>query len=400
MIDWHSISRRMPRKRYSEGTLDTIGTGKDKRWRGYWFVYVMVDGKEVRRKREKVLGPATMPKHEARAELIHHILESRGELPPPPENPTVAKLWDRYCAHKSGAWSKITRKTLVSLFKPVTATIGNVEVADLTIGPIQAILNSMAASGKSESALKKVRTHTKAMLEFAVDERLITANPARKLTVPKKGVPKPSHRFYSLDECHALIKAATGREHLMFRLLLVAGLRSQELFLLRANDLENGAIRVDEAFKSCESGKARIGTTKTDGVEGVPDLVAIPHDLEKELRDWIRTQHIAHNGLLFEASRGGGPIDPSNHLERVLQPLAAGVGIQDLTYQALRRTCATYFRSNIKGAQQQLRHSKPHVTAQHYQQVITAEHRQAVADLDRELCAPPKPKVVKLKKRA
>ncbi|HXS95477.1 MAG TPA: hypothetical protein VN736_12810, partial [Candidatus Limnocylindrales bacterium] len=64
----------------------------------------------------------------------------------------------------------------------------------------------------------------------------------------------------------------------------------------------------------------------------------------------------------------------------------------------LRRTCATFFR-DVKGAQQQLRHASPNVTARHYMQAITAEHREAVAKLDRELCNP-KPKVVRIKKRA
>ncbi len=399
MIDWHSISRRMPRKRSSQGTLDTIGTGKEKRWHGYWFVYVMVNGEEKRRKREKVLGLCSeMDKGDARTELIRHIKESRGEIAPPPENPTIAQLWERYKTHKAGAWGKATSNTLVSLFKTSVITkVGSTEISEVTLGPLQGILNGMAVAGRSSSAIKKIRTHLKAMFELAVDERLLTGNPAKKLALPKKGVPKPASRFYSLNEVHALMGAAQGREHLTLRILLVAGLRSQEFATLRANDVGAGTIRVDEALKVCETGEDRIGETKTAGVEGVPDLVVIPHDLEREIRDWIRTQGIKHDGWLFPGARGRTPIDPSNYLERVLQPLAETVGINDLNYQALRRTCATYFRSNVKGAQQQLRHASPNVTAKHYQQTITEEHRAAVAALDRELCQPAK-KVVSIKK--
>jgi len=416
MVDFLAIGRHMPRKRYSEGTLDIIGTGKNRRWRGYWFVYVLVDGREVRRKREKVFGLATKPKHEARAELARAIAESRGELPPPPENPTIGQLWERYCLHKSGVWSKAMSDIMVSLFKTsVLPTLENIPLAEVTIAPLQDVLNRLAAAGRSESALQKARTHMKAMLEFAVDERLLNINPARgkKLVCPKKGVPKPSKRFLALDEAHALLRVAEGRDRLILRLLLVAGVRSQELVLLRANDIESGQIRVDEAFKSRESGDKRIGLTKTDDVQGVPEVVAIPTALENELREWVRSKGIAPDGLLFQNALGG-PIDPHNYLERTLQPLAvrAGVGLRrtgkvledgspeitsDVTYQALRRTCATYFRGNLKGAQQQLRHATPTVTAKYYQQSITSEHRAAVEKLDQELC---QPKVVALKKRA
>jgi integrase len=97
-------------------------------------------------------------------------------------------------------------------------------------------------------------------------------------------------------------------------------------------------------------------------------------------------------------NRLSAPLDPSNYLDRVLKPLAADAGIRDLTYQAMRRTCATYFRDQKK-AQRQLRHATPVVTAKHYIQNIPSEHRQALERLDAELCRPKKPKLVTMKKR-
>jgi integrase len=197
------------------------------------------------------------------------------------------------------------------------------------------------------------------------------------------------------EECHAVMRTPEGRERLILRIFLVSGLRSQELFLLRANDLESGQIRVDEAFKRAEHGEDRIGEPKT---EGSADEVAIPADLESELRAWIQSKGQSGADLLFP-SAVGGPIDPSNYLDRTLRPLGIKAGVPDINFAMLRRTCATYFRDNLKGAQQQLRDKTPHVTAKHYQQSITAEHRLAVAKLDQELCNPEK-KVVSIKRRA
>jgi integrase len=97
------------------------------------------------------------------------------------------------------------------------------------------------------------------------------------------------------------------------------------------------------------------------------------------------------------------PIRPCNYLKRVLKPLAVSVGVgvidagegvgdgaqiltSDLTYQALRRTCATYFRKDLKSAQAQLRHSAPITTAKHYQKSISSDQQAAVEALDAELC--------------
>jgi integrase len=405
----------MPRRRYSEGTLDTIGTGKQRRWRGYWFVYVGVDGREVRRKREKVLDLcSTMTKIEARNALVKLIQESRGELPPAPQDPTVAQLWDRYCAFKSGNWSKGQRGTLNSVMgSSLLPAIGNARVSEVTLETLQKVLNAAAAKGRSKSYVGTLYTYAKSAFKFGAKQRPGTENVAEDLAMPKIGVKKPCKRFLSPHECRSLIETATGRDYLILRLLIVAGVRSQELFLLRANDVEDGCIRVDEAFKRKEKGAARIGTTKTDGYEGVPDTVPITRKLRQELRDWIRAEELLPMDLLFRNSRGG-IIDPHNYLTRELKDLAvrAGVGIRsreektpdgepivtsDITFQAFRRTTATYFRKDVKGAQRQLRHAKPDMTAAEYQQVITDEHRESVENLEKELC---ERKVVKMRKRA
>ena len=63
----------------------------------------------MRRKKEKTLGPATKPKHEALKELSDYIADFRRELAKPVSSiRTFAELWDSFCALKSGQWSNIT----------------------------------------------------------------------------------------------------------------------------------------------------------------------------------------------------------------------------------------------------------------------------------------------------
>jgi integrase len=185
---------------------------------------------------------------------------------------------------------------------------------------------------------------------------------------------------------------------------MVGGFRPAELFALRVNDVEPGRIRVDEAIKQAEKGADRLGDPKTEGSKA---YVAISPALQDELDRWLQyLGPIAPNAWLFPSERPSQPIRPGNYLKRVLKPLAvtAGVGLvdtgkrtddgkpiytSDVTYQAMRRTCATYFRRDVKSAQTQLRHSTPLTTARHYLKSISSDHRAAVEALDAELCATP-----------
>jgi integrase len=205
----------------------------------------------------------------------------------------------------------------------------------------------------------------RATFEFAIEEGLMARNPARKLILP--ATRKPCGRFLSMDEVRRLLAAATGREHLTLRLLLVGGLRPAELFALRTDDIQHRALRIDEAVKNLEreaTGR-RIGATKTDESDGV---VSISADLEAGIRAWAETRPAG--ALLFPTEKGT-TWHIGNYLKRVLKPLAASVGIADLTHQCLRRTCATHFKGDMKDRQSQMRHTDPATTMRHYQKTLT-----------------------------
>lgn len=395
-----SLGRRLGRTRYSEGSLQKVGK-RHKQWLGYWYVYVPVAGCEVRRKRKKIIGPATMPKHEAREALRQLIAVSRGQAPVVPEAPTFQYAWERFVTLKAAAWSRHTAATIVCVFKTsVLPLVGNMDLGAVKVDHLQDAVNQMAESGRSRSSIQTVRTYLKAMYEYAIDVDLCAKNPARagNLVTPKRGVGKPCERFLSLDEIRALLQKAEGREHLILRLFLVGGFRPAELFALRVNDVEPGQIRVDEAIKDHEQGDDRLGDPKTKGSRG---YVASTEGLDEEITEWVRELGvIGPDAWLFPSERGT-PIRPGNYLKRVLKPLAveAGVGVKDtgkrdeegkpiltsdITYQALRRTCATYFRQDLKSAQAQLRHTTPMTTAKHYQKAISSDHRAAVEALDAE----------------
>jgi integrase len=203
-------------------------------------------------------------------------------------------------------------------------------------------------------------------------------------------------RFYSLPEIRGLLAAAANvslREHLIVRLFVVCGLRAQELFVLRVEDIEPGILRVDEALKETEKGSARIGDTKSSSSNG---YVSIRSELEKELRTWLQMRavgdayHISAepkpNDLLFP-TEAGTPFRIGNYLKRILKPIGLTAGVPDLTFQAMRRTFATHFQryGSPKDAQAQLRHSKLEMTG-FYMKEIPGSVRAAVERMDSDIC--------------
>ena len=188
----------------------------------------------MRRKKEKTLGPATKPKHEVLKKLAEYISEYTGRLAKQGESiSTFAELWKGFCAVKAGEWSKKTRENLKCLFAVhVIRQIGNQKIRDVTLTTVQLLVNKLAEDGFSKSTVGQIRTYIKSCFEYAVDEDLISKNPARKLAMPKVRK-KPCGRFLTIEEFRALQAHAPAREHVILRILAVCGLRPAEIFVSR-----------------------------------------------------------------------------------------------------------------------------------------------------------------------
>ena len=207
-INFVGIGLHLPRQRVRpRGTVERFGT-RPENWRGLYYVYVVEDGVEKRVQRRPVLGPtASMSKRGAEDKLAE-IIER--ELALPPERPRTVRfrdIWESFRSFKSGIWGKANAGNLQSIFrKHVLPALGDLEISQLTLDPLQRLLNQIARRGYRRSTLKHIRTYLKAALEYAVDEGLINRNPARKLELPK--TQKSRERFYSLAEMKQLLSVA------------------------------------------------------------------------------------------------------------------------------------------------------------------------------------------------
>jgi integrase len=388
----HATAREADWKRGSEGWIKRIDRPREgKVWVGFFHLYVAdPSGRAVRRKKEKTLGPATMPKHEAQQKLADYIEEYTGKLIHQGESiESFAELWKAFSAVKAGSWGKKMREDMKYLFdKHVLPVLGQYSPRKITLTPLQLLVNKMAEDGYSRSAVKHIRTYLKASFEYAIDEDLIAKNPARKLALPNIHK-KPCERFLSVAEVQALLTAASPREHLVVRILAVCGLRPGEALALRIDDFEGNQLRIDEALKERQLGEDRIGDTKTDESDS---YVPIPPDLSREIAEWIAVHPQRDNPRAFLfLNRRGRAFSVGNYLKKRLKPLAKSVGIPDLTQQAFRLTSSTHIQKHgtVKDMQRHLRHSDPETTLKHYAKAIPESLRTAVEALDAQISGSP-----------
>lgn len=393
-MDFREIGKHLPRTKWGEGWVEKRGKRR-KVWVGFWYHYVLIGDREQRRIRERVLG-TVKEIGDSRPSAMTKLRELRAQLEgnaAAPLNPTVTELWDRYRSIKAERWSKIMENAVVSTFKTcVLPAIGQTRSADVTASQLQGLLNALAKAERSHSAIKKVRTHLKAMFELAVDDKILDRSPARRITMPKR-IRKVDGSYVDQRVIRKLFNVAGRRDRIILRLFVACGLRPQEAFALRANDIERGRLRVDEALKQAERGSAFIGEPKTADSYG---YVALPAKLESELHTWVREERIPPDGWLFPARRGGGPIRPNNYVKRDLAKLVKAAKVGSIDLRQLRRTCATYLRDEAI-AQGQLRHSSVETTKRHYLKAIPAEQKARVEKLDREMFG--SPKLVEMRRR-
>ena len=375
-----------------EGWIKKIDRPREgKVWVGFFHLYVAdPSDRAVRRKKEKTLGPATMPKHEAQQKLAEYIEEYTGKLIHQGEAiETFADLWKAFSAVKAGSWGNKMREDMKYLFdKHVLPVLGQYSPQEIKLTPIQLLVNRVADDGYSKTTVQRIRTYLKACFEYAIDEDLIPRNPARKLAMPNIHK-KSCERFLSVEEVQTLLAAASPREHLVLRIYAVCGLRPGEALALRIDDFEGDQLRIDEALKERQLGEARFGGTKTDESDS---YVPLPPDLRQEVGEWIAAHPQRNNPRAFLfLNRKGTAFSVGNYLKKHLKPLARSVGIHDLTQQAFRRTSSTHIQKHatVKDMQRHLRHSDPRTTLKHYAKAIPESLRTAVAALDAQITGKP-----------
>jgi integrase len=283
-----------------------------------------------------------------------------------------------------GAHAVTTTKSVIR--KHLIAKLGHLPADKLTAKEIQTFLDEMVRSNASDSLLKKAVTHLRGILDLAQESGALALNPMRSRTSKIGYRPQrpASERHLSLEECAALLSELAGRDLLIARMFIQLGLRPQELFALRQNDLRGEFIRIDEVLI-----KGRI---KKIGSEEAALGVYVPPDLLSQLANWMKSTGAQDTGWLFPASRSRGssalpPIGQHQFRNRILRRAAEKAGVPDVDLLALRRTCGSFF-AHLATAQDtlaQMRRLDPAYRAEFVEQGLPKSLKRAADKIEAQI---------------
>jgi integrase len=407
-LDLKGIGRHLSRPKSQRGELSEHMPKRGKLARGrYWarwrIYFRQPDGRETVKRAEKIIdrdvaeqmgftldyaGPLT--KTDARNVLEKLIRESNAMPAAFTSKATFGDLAREYIELSKPNWGANTVRSSENLIETHLITrLGPRPVKELTDAEMQRFLNEYVEKGSSVSLLSKLTLYLRAILETAVDQRLIDRNPARKLRA--KSRKRASSLSHTSAECGALLAVVSGRDRLAIRILAQLGLRPEELCALRRNDARQTELMIDEAVVN--------GQTKEPKTLASASAVFVPPDLAIEIQHYLETIDSNPTAWLFPSTQKSVPMRPGNFLRRVLKPAAIRAGIEitkgidgkittALNFQSLRRTSSTLFGARAKDpklTQAHMRHTDPQVTLKHYQQAIPSAVKAAAIALESEL---------------
>ena len=179
---------------------------------------------------------------------------------------------------------------------------------------------AMTEQGLAPATVCKAAQLVSSALAAAVDERLIAANPAERLPLPK--VETKEMRFLTPNEIATLADTIDARYRTWVLTAAYSGLRSGELAGLRRHSIDLMRHRIEVSKGATEvSGKIDYGPTKT---RASFRRVPIPRPVAALL-----TEHVAGlepDDLVFTAP-AGGYLRTNTHRRRFFYPATVKAGL-------------------------------------------------------------------------
>ncbi len=338
-------------------------------------------------------------KREADDVLAAKIPESRQCIVPAVDpNITVREYSARWLDQVAAtAKSRTADSYAQSLRLYVLPAFGKKKVRSLARGQIKGFLAEKLKGGLSRNTTRIIHAMLRGMLNAAIDDGIITANPAARLGKALRLVVTPKQRqeeIKAMDrgQLQAFLDAVKNakknldRAYFAFFLLLArTGLRLGEALALEWNDLhfEGRTIRVERAFSDC-----RIETPKPGHGRDVDMSAQLAETLRRMQADrreeWLRRGKGEMPALVF-ISEAGTMLDGANVRKVLARGLkAAGLPLH-FTPHCFRHTFASLLLQQGESpayVQRQLGHASIQLTVDTYGKWLPAGNKAAVDRLD------------------
>lgn len=234
-------------------------------------------------------------------------------------------------------------------------------VADLSSGRAPS-----TRSPRALGATSVIRAHgaLAAVLDVAVRDRLITSNPARGVSLPRKT--RKAHAYLSHAQVEALATAA-GKHGTLVRFLAYTGLRWGEATGLRVQHLDMLRRRVNVAENAVRvNGRIVVGTPKTHHTRSVPFPAFLSDELARLCEGKARDQLVFGNGVahLQQPTSRSGWYSVAVAAVRTGDDSMPSPTVHDLRHTAASLAIAA--GANVKAVQRMLGHASAAMTLDVY----------------------------------
>ena len=277
--------------------------------------------------------------------------------------------------------------------------LGNLPLVKLAPLHIQEAYNALATGGRHDGKPGPLSPQTRrhihrvlhAALARAVEQQLITRNPAEAFRRRLPKVERPAMATLTTEEAARLFEAIRGyRIYWPVLIALTTGMRRGEILALRWHnvDLDRGTVRIVESLEQTKAGM-RFKPPKTDRAR----VVTLPTFAVDELRRLRREQaeHLLKLGIrqsaetLVCAREDGEPMLPTSLTHEFGKAMSRVKDLPRVRFHDLRHSHATQLLSagiHPKIAQERLGHASITTTLDRYSHVLATMQEDAAAKLD------------------
>ncbi len=281
----------------------------------------------------------------------------------------LGQLLDEHLAAKG----HLTPKAYDSLRSIVDARLrpiwGNCEVGSIEPADVQRWISTLVADELSTSRIRQCFHTLQNVLNVAVRDRRIPANPCTGLDLPKLVTTQP-HRYLTMTELLTL-SAAAGDDGDVILTLGLLGIRWGELVGLQVGDVDLLRRRARVLRSTGEVGGKLVDNPIPKGKQrrevGIPDVL-LPALAQ-------RCAGKLPAARLFTTDRGA-TLRSRNFRRDVFDPAVAQAGLDGLTIHQLRHTAASLAIANgasVLAVSRMLGHTDPALTLKVYAGLFDAE---------------------------
>ena len=323
-----------------------------------------------------------------------HVSKLRGEFIDASEGKiTVGELGAAWLSRQTHLKPSSARTVSVAWRVHVEPRWGSVRIADIKHSSVQQWVSDMSAKSGPVTVIRAYGAFA-AILDEAIKDRRLVANPARGVKLPRKT--KAEHSYLSDPQVWQFVSAAGPEKGTIVLVLAYCGLRWGELAALRVSDIDMLRRRIHVRRNAVNvGGTVVIGTPKTHELRAM----TFPKFLTEALAAACAGK--GRNDIVFPNARGGYAKSPgartwfSHAVDRCIASTAHRRDEEErqegeattpefprVTPHDLRHTAASLAVSagaNVKAVQKMLGHASAAMTLDTYADLFDSD-AEAVAD--------------------